>query len=198
MLKTRLILPLLALLPAGAFAQIFQNADAYYMADPVFTRTQMIGNSGETLYGSFGYGWTWGIGKQIKRIGGATLWLDIPFTFDEPSHQTATIPGSITLSGSMVTPGVRLMSPLSSRFSVYVVGGGGGGFFSYPAVQTGILPLTSNEVSHGAVAFGGGVDFRLSRHFSLRLDVRDYVTGRNLDGVIGRNHPMPMLGIVFH
>jgi hypothetical protein len=33
---------------------------------------------------------------------------------------------------------------------------------------------------------------------SLRVDARDYVTGRNLSGVRGRNHLLPLFGFAFH
>jgi len=36
-----------------------------------------------------------------------------------------------------------------------------------------------------------------ARLFSIRVDARDYVTGRGLGGVLGRNHFLPMLGVVF-
>ena len=45
---------------------------------------------------------------------------------------------------------------------------------------------------------GGGVDFRLSRHFSIRVDARDYLTGRELGGIPGRNHFLPMVGLKSH
>jgi len=168
------------------------------MAGPIFTHTQTIGNSGVTLYGSTGYAWSWGFGRQLRRIGGATLWLDVPLTFLTPSHETATIPGSIRLNSMMVTPGARLMMPLSSRITAFAVAGGGGGFFAYPAIEAASPNLTTNDINHGVLDFGGGLDFRLSQWFSLRVDVVDYIMGRNLVGVPGRNHVLPMFGFVFH
>jgi hypothetical protein len=196
--SSRLLFLILTLLPMGAPAQLFQNSDLYYMAGPLFTRTEAIGNSGVTLYGSTGFAWTWGFGHQIKRVEGATLWLDIPMTFIVPSHETASIPGSISLSGLMLVPDARLMLPLSSRVSAFVDAGGGGGFFAYPVIQSTSPALTDNDINHGVLSFGGGLDFRLSQHWSLRLDARDYVTGRDLSGIPGRNHPIAMFGIVMH
>jgi hypothetical protein len=187
------------LLPAGAQAQLFQNTDMYDLAGPAFAKTQTIGDSGATLYGSTGYAWVWGFGHQFHRIGGASLWLDIPLVFIEPSHETASIPGSITLNSTMLDAGVRLMMPVSSRISLFANAGGGGGFFEYPAIVPGSNPLvTSKSTDHGVLSFGGGVNFRLSQFLSLRLDVRDYVTGRDLGGVPGRNHVLPMFGFAIH
>ena len=193
---TRILL--LILLSRILPAQIFQNWDGSFMAGPYFTKTQTIGNSGVTLYGSTGYAWTWGAGRQVKRIGGASLWLDFPLTFFQPAHETATIPGSISLFSTMLTPGARIMMPLSSRISALANAGGGGGFFEYPAIQSTTPNLTTNVINHGVLDFGGGVDFRISQFLSLRVTVVDYVTGRNLSGVPGRNHPIPMFGFVMH
>jgi opacity protein-like surface antigen len=194
----KILLLLLLLLPVAP-AQLFQNSDIYYVAGPAFAGTQTIGDSGVTLYGATGYAWIWGFGHQFKRIGGASLWLDIPLVFISGSHQTASIPGSIKATSTMLVPGVRLMLPLNSRISPFVSAGGGGGFFTYPVVHpTSLNLVTTNAIDHGVLSFGGGADFRLSQHFSIRVDFRDYVTGRNLAGAPGRNHPLPMIGLAFH
>jgi len=186
------------LLPPLAQAQFIQGWDGFFLAGPCFTQTQTIGTSGVTLYGSTGFAWTWGSGIQFKRIAGASLWLDLPLTFFVPSHETATVPGSINLGSMMFTPGARIMMPVSSRVSVFGMAGGGGGFFDYPAIQSTTPNLTTNSIDHGVLDFGGGVDFRLSKWFSLRADLVDYVIGRNLVGVPGRNHPLAMFGFVLH
>jgi len=49
-----------------------------------------------------------------------------------------------------------------------------------------------------ALDFGGGLDFRLTRLMSLRAEVRDFVTGRGLGGVEGRNHPIFSFGLGIH
>jgi hypothetical protein len=58
--------------------------------------------------------------------------------------------------------------------------------------------LTTAILDHGVLSFGDGMDFRLSEFFSIRVDVRDYVTGRDLAGVLGRNHFLPMFGFALH
>ena len=49
-----------------------------------------------------------------------------------------------------------------------------------------------------ALDFGGGLDFRLTRLVSLRAEARDFVTGRGLGGVEGRNHPIFSFGLGIH
>lgn len=58
--------------------------------------------------------------------------------------------------------------------------------------------VKSTLTVHGGFDFGGGVDIRLSRYFSIRAEVRDFVTGAGLSGVEGRNHVAPLVGLVFH
>jgi hypothetical protein len=193
---------LLACLPICAPAQWLQriqNTDEFFGAGPTFVKTQLIGGTNVTLYGSTGSGTTFDIGYHIMRKNNLGLWVEFVELFANSFKQTATIPGSISLGGSVVVPGVRLMVPVQSRISIFGAAGGGFGFFSFPGVTSDSPPkLVSNGASHGVFDAGAGVDFRLSGLFSIRVDVRDYVTGRDLDGVAGRNHILPVLGFVLH
>ena len=99
----------------------------------------------------------------------------------------------------MFVPGVRLMVPVQSRISVFGAIGGGFCSCSNPNLTSDNPPdLKTNNTTHGVFSFGGGVDFRLFQAVSIRLDVRDYVTGRDLSGIPGRNHFLPMMGLAFH
>ena len=89
------------------------------------------------------------------------------------------------------------MAPLQSRLSVFGTLGGGVWFFHRAGITRGNV-LTVAESIHGVLGIGGGMDVRLSRFISIRVDVRDYVSGRDLSGVPGRNHWKPMFGFVFH
>jgi opacity protein-like surface antigen len=190
----------LMLFAGGAWAQRVQNMDIYFLAGPSFARTQVIGGSDVTLYHSTGYGTDVGYAYQVMRKSAASLWVEVlPFVFASPAAQTATIPGSISLGDLMFVPAVRLMVPVQSRISVFGAVGGGYGFFNNATLTSDNPPdLKTNNVTHGVFSVGGGVDFRLFQSISIRVDVRDYVTGRNLGGVAGRNHVMPMLGLAFH
>jgi hypothetical protein len=201
MTKTSLLRIFLPMLFAfGAWAQRVQNMDIYFLGGPSFTRAQTIGGTNVTVYGSTGFSYTVGYGYQIMRKSAVSLWVELlPAVLAAPAAETATIPGSISLTSTMFVPSVRIMAPLQSRISVFGALGGGYGSFSNPTLTSDNPPdLKTRDVGHGVIGIGGGVDVRLSRFFSIRVDVRDYVTGRNLGGVPGRNHILPMMGFAVH
>jgi hypothetical protein len=189
---------------SGAWAQwlprLFQNSDIYLMAGPTSNQKQVIGGTNVTVYGSKGYSTNVGYGYQIMRKSAASLWVELdPGLNSTPTADTASIPGSISQQSTISTLGVRLMIPVESRISFFGAVGGGVGDFENPNLTSDNPPdLKTTDVYHGVFDFGGGVDIRLSRIFSIRVDARDYVTGRDLAGVPGRNHFLPMVGLVFH
>jgi hypothetical protein len=78
---------------------------------------------------------------------------------------------------------LRLSIPVGSRVSFYGVAGVGYGDITYhpgAAVSGGTVKDLTNF--HGVFDFGGGIDFRLTRPFSVRGEVRDFVTGSGLGG----------------
>ncbi len=197
MTNRRLLLPLI--FAFGASAQRIQNIDSFFMAGPTFTGTHVIGGTGVTLYGRMGFSDTTGFGYQIMRKSALSLWIEVPMCFLFQLHETASVNSAFSPSSILITPGVRLMVPVHSRVSLFGVAGAGYGGFSYPTLTSDNPPfLTTNNVYHGVIDAGGGVDVRLNRRFSLRVDVRDYITGRNLNGVAGRNHVLPALGVAVH
>jgi hypothetical protein len=78
----------------------------------------------------------------------------------------------------------------------------GGGIGSFGKDETNIsgsgIYIGTNRTEHGVLDAGGGLDFRLTRLLSLRGEGRDFVTGKNLGGVTGRNHPIYEFGLAFH
>ncbi len=67
------------------------------------------------------------------------------------------------------------------------------------AARRGSSPsVSTHETMHGVFTFGDGLDFRLLRWFSVRAEIRDLVTGNQLGGTAGRQHPLPTFGIAFH
>ena len=194
----RLLLP--TIFAFGASAQRIQNMDIFFLAGPSFAKTQLIGGSNVTVYGSTGYCETTGYGYQFMRRSAVSLWAELlPFASVHPSAETASIPGSISLTSSLFVPSLRVMAPVQSRISIFGVLGAGLGDFSSPNLTSNKPPnLTTSGSGHLVTGVGGGVDFRLTRMFSLRVDVRDFITGRNLSGVPGRNHVLPMMGFAAH
>jgi hypothetical protein len=187
------------LFPVGACAQFWGNVETYFLYGPTFTKTEVIGGSNVTVLGSAGYNSTVGFGYRVARKSAVGIWLEMGLPGASPGSQTASIPGSITLGSAMFTPGLRVMIPVQSRISLFVAAGGGSGGFTNANLTSDNPPdLKTHDVAHGVFDFGGGVDIHLWRFLSLRVDVRDYVTGRNLGGVPGRNQFMPQLGVAFH
>jgi hypothetical protein len=98
-----------------------------------------------------------------------------------------------------VLPGLRFLVSFGSRFSLYAVAGGGFGSFDIPQVQQQPFPQASSTATYrGIFDFGGGVDFRINRAFSIRGEFRDLVTGAGLPGATGRNHPVASPGVAIH
>jgi hypothetical protein len=194
----RCLLPII--FASSVWAQRIQNMDVFFLAGPSFARTQVIGGTNVTVYGSTGFCETTGYGYQFMRRSAVSLWVELlPFASVNPSAETASIPGSISLNTSLFVPSVRVMVPVQSRISFFGTLGAGLGSFNNPTLTSDNPPdLKTNGVDHLVIGAGGGVDIRLTRMFSLRVDVRDFVTGRDLSGVPGRNHVLPMMGFAFH
>ena len=74
----------------------------------------------------------------------------------------------------------------------------------FPALLVGRLATDASNgllvqaVGRWVFDFGGGADVRLSRPFSLRVEVRDFVGGKGLSGVDGRHHVIALGGIALH
>jgi hypothetical protein len=119
---------------------------------------------------------------------------------------TGIINGAALLGSSRnfwyLTPGIRFKTPTYGRLSFY--GSLGGGFATIiedSAIVGGPNGASSARVSlgvHAAADYSGGIDVRLSRLLSLRGQGRAFVTSRNLGLIAGHNHPVFLLGLVFH
>jgi len=77
-----------------------------------------------------------------------------------------------------VTPGVRLKLFPGSGIAPWVaVGGGFADYEQSMMTLSGATNAAPRHVNHGAVDFGGGVDFKFWRFVGLRAEVRDFFTG---------------------
>jgi hypothetical protein len=188
-----------ALWSSLAWAQSLQNHDMFISAGPARTKAREIGGTNVTLAGSSGFTFQVDHGYQVARASAASLWIDLSFAFAFPGTSTANVPGTSKTSFSAVTLGLRFMVPVHSRLSFFAVSAGGEGGFRSPSVIGGDNPsVSTHSTIHGVFAFGGGADVRLSRRLSLRTEVRDFVTGRELSGATGRHHVLPMFGVALH
>jgi hypothetical protein len=91
------------------------------------------------------------------------------------------------------------MVPVNARLSFFGVPGGGYVKARSPVVTPGAGPTVStHDTDHGVFAFGGGVDVRIVQWFGVRAEIRDFVTGRDLSQVTGRQHVAPLFGVALH
>jgi hypothetical protein len=97
------------------------------------------------------------------------------------------------------TPGIRWKMFVKSRVSLYASLGGGAAVFgsSRTTIGPGISTGTTSHVGP-ALDFGGGIDFRLTRLLSIRVEGRDYLTRSGTGGYTGRHHAAMDVGLGFH
>ena len=198
--SSRMRFLMVALFSGSVWAQGIQNHDMVILAGPAWNGSQTIGGTNVTLASSSGYNFQTDYGYQVARLSAVSLFLDLSFHFTFPG--TPAVPAPLADGAESAwdagTLGLRLLVPVNSRLSFYTLSGGGLGSFSYPVLTGGASPAVSlNNTVHGVFVFGGGADVRLSRHWSLRMDVRDLVTGRDLNGP-GRHHVLPSFGVAIH
>jgi hypothetical protein len=179
---------------AAAFSQ---NSDIGVL----FGVTIPVGSvSGNTVSGKAGGSFAINYAAQIHESRAGQLYVEVPVflnAFASGVVAPTRIAGSIR-STIFFTPGVRYRFSPASRVSFYAMLGGGLGSFN--ATRTVVSPMIDVE-SHTrgttpALAFGGGLDFRLTRLLSLRFEGRDAVTKSTYDGAA--NHTFFLFGVGFH
>jgi hypothetical protein len=189
-----------ALLPGVARAQGFFNMEYLNLYGATATKSQAIPGTSATVKGTVVVWQENGYAYQVARTKAAGLWVEVfaPNSYLTSPDARTSVPASTFSMGSSITaPGFRFMAPVQKRVSVFGAAGGGVGFFNSAELGPGPTVLT-HSVIHGVFDFGGGVDVRLNRRLSIRTDVRDFVTGRGLSGVPGRNHTIAAAGLVMH
>lgn len=104
-----------------------------------------------------------------------------------------------TVTGDLV---VNL--PLAiKKISTYVLAGGGGLIFDPSGSRGGVVPGADTQ-GKGAFLYGGGADYAVTRHFSLRAEYRGYVYKNPDFGLAGLNTDswthtaQPSAGLVYH
>jgi Outer membrane protein beta-barrel domain len=125
--------------------------------------------------------------------------LEVPFVFspDEDLH-LHTNPVSADYRSFFVTPAARLNVFSASAVSPWVSVGGGVGYFRGSTA----IPTNTMSTTTGVFQFGGGLDVRLIRKFSLRVEARDFWSGVPELGVTtdqSRQHNLFVgAGVVWH
>lgn len=188
----------MAALAGGAWAQGAHNIDVSFSAGPAWVRSQMIAGTNHALGESWGFSAQFGFGYQIARLSATRLMAEYCSGSYNPNGPVA--PGPVYFGTTTV--GLRFVIPVHARVSLLTDAGGGYGRFTSPLVPLGSqYPnlFTAQMTTHGVFTFGGGFDFRLTRLFSLRAEVKDVVSGSsNLAGAPGRHHAMPLFGVALH
>jgi opacity protein-like surface antigen len=128
--------------------------------------------------------------------------------------QSGTLQGSVPAASHTITYDILVqLKPREGRIRPYLAGGVGAKFYD----TTGTLPkqpvpaiagLTTQSQWEPAFDFGGGVKVRVTDHFVLRGDVRDYLSlfptrlflpagGGKVSGVLQQFTPMFGIGYRF-
>ena len=205
---------LAAFLPAGAWAQNALDHVELYFGEPIafgqHVNAQTIPGSQVTLAYAGTTNSRFGAAFRLTRLSAGSLWLEFPFTSVTTNQHTPVSPGIVSMDAETVVPGLRYMigvlrHPLpSARFPLYNgaylygTAGAGLGFMDYPVVVGGPpQQVFVNPTTHGAFDMAGGIEVRVFNS-GVRFDFRDMVTGRGLNGVAGRNHPVLSLELVIH
>jgi len=179
-----------------------QNSDLGLLLGISGPTSTVQAGSGARVSGSVGAHGQINYAFQLRETSAGRLYLELPLLFG--GHASGTVGGGIVTgsSGGMVffTPGVRLNIAPHSRVSFYVAAGAGPAAFgeSLTEVGKGFVTSSTGWTVRAAAEFGGGLDFRLTRLMSLRVETRDFVSGRGLGGVEGRHHPIFGFGVGFH
>jgi len=191
----------------GQSAARAQNSDFGLLLGVSWPVSEVVSGSSNTVRGSVGGGGQFNYAFQVLQRS-VDLYVELPLIVSArdtgvvtSTNGTATT--SVAASTSLqvfFTPGVRVKISPESRVSLYAALGGG--LLAYGANQISTngqnVRVSNATTTTGALDFGGGVDFRLTRLLSLRFDLRDFVTRAGLAGVAGRNHAMFGFGVAFH
>lgn len=155
------------------------------------TPTQAAGTASQSV----GLAYQWNTAHLLESIAAGSLYLEVPLTFTF-NGQVA----GLSRGASYFTPGVHFTFPEKKRISFYAaLGGGFADFGVRDSIVNGVRTAAEDQSGgHATADIGGGIDLRLERFISLRVDGRDYITPAGLGGTTGRNHPVFVAGIAFH
>ena len=194
------------LLMLTAFPAWAQNSDLSILAGISGPRGETVmKGSTATVSGSvtpsFQVNYAW---QVLQRK--IDLYVELPLVIPiRVSGAVIAGPGGSTESANSgpdvyFTPGLRLKFSPQARTSFYVAAGFGIASFSGTTTTASTGGVVSGGVRQNSAAFdaGAGMDFRLTRLLSLRVDGRDFITQSGLGGISGRNHGTFQAGIAFH
>ena len=180
---------------------------SYYLCGVSNTGARTLNGTDIQLSGDAGRAVLFGWGIPVKFTSRGALGLDVVGVSLTGSHTSASTPA---VSGGTynymlsLTPAARWSMPLTRSISIYGTGGAGVGVFSRPVVLNfASIGEKSRHVSYDlrkkpSLLVGGGVDYRLLPHVSVRAEIADVFTARGLSGSTGRHHVLPVIGFALH
>ena len=198
------ILWIVCLTGSAAFAQGVQNMDFSFLFGPAITSaTATAGPTGPGIvagaHAAFSFQLNYGYQFAATKVGNLYLETPATFVFDPNASVDRGTVVAQDRNTSYFTPGLRLKIPTGTRLSFYAaLGGGVANFHEVDVVVNGQVLAAVNSTLRPALDFGGGLDFRISRWFSLRADVRDFVSAAGFGGSTGHNHTVAVFGFAFH
>jgi hypothetical protein len=187
------------LLAAGAASA--QNSDLGLLLGISGPTHQVLTGTQFRVSSSVGASFQINYAAQLKENGAGRLYLELPLLIGARTASTvSTFVSGSTVTGIYFTPGVRFNFTLHPRTSFYAAVGGGLAAFdqNFGVVAKGVVTSGSEWKASPALAFGGGLDFRLTRLISLRAEVRDFVSEKGIGLTDGRNHAVFGFGMGFH
>ncbi|HTS60557.1 MAG TPA: outer membrane beta-barrel protein [Candidatus Acidoferrales bacterium] len=189
----------------GAYAASAQNSDLGLLIGISGPSSQTVTGTQVKISGSVGASGQFNYAMQLKEGTAGRLYLELPLLIGarasgvEVSGAGVVVTGSVQ-TGLYFTPGVRFNFTLHPRVSLYAMGGVGLASFdeNQTVINKGSVAVTTGWTTSFAGAFGGGLDFRLTRLISLRAELRDFVSRAGIGLTDGRNHPVFGFGMGFH
>jgi hypothetical protein len=201
-------------LASAMFAQSWQNSDFSFLFGGAHAQGQIVSSSilsgtstvalgTSTIYGSAGFATQFNFGHQITATKAGTLYLEFPITFlfDSSGTVQGSTVTSLNRNVQFFAPGVRFKLPSYKRVSFYGALGVGWQLASQDyVVINGQVTSTPGSGIRPILGPGAGIDLRISRWLSLRIDARDYITFDVPSNVFssGHNHVVALAGFAFH
>jgi len=189
------------LLVIAAGAASAQNSDLGLLLGISGPSSQVVTGTQTRVSGSVGASGQINYAMQLKEGSAGRLYLELPLLIGgRTSGSVGSVVRGSVQAGIYFTPGVRFNVTLHPRVSFYAAGGAGLASFNedVSVIGKGVITASSGWDTSFAVAFGGGLDFRLTRLISLRGEVRDFVSKKGIGLTDGRNHPVFGFGMGFH
>lgn len=112
------------------------------------------------------------------------------------------VPGRVQANLHQITGSAVIHLPGFGKVYPYALAGGGGLIFDPTNNAGGVFPGATQQ-TRGALLYGGGADYNLTRHWSLRAEYRGYVYKAPSFGIASlkadswTNLAQPSAGIVF-